>query len=971
MDSEFLWKCGDVMMPPGTTRWADEDAVLSPAADASSGPIAWMWKTKIDGHRDLGVAPINPYSHHAGLQRGAYLDQTFIIPENQRRGFSGRTETRRFTVLNGVFRDADMRLSWEFRAPGGKMIARGEFRKRLPSGGHETGEFAFKLPSVRRPAKHTLVATLTADGKFVSREEWDLEVWPDEPVKAGELARKVMLFERGTSNVQQPTSNNQRPTANVQRRELKTSEALAAAGVAFDRAVDPGAPSTPPGQTLLVIGEEALDTNNVVHTASLGQFVAAGGRVLVLCQSVAPYGPGVKLEPREWASQVFLRMPAHPILKGLDPLALHFWQPDRAVGTGAYAKPASGNFVALADSGSRVGMEWTHLLELYRGRGLWLLCQIPVAGRHDAEPMARELLARLVRYAAGAETYAAPTNSLTVVAEDDSPVVKRLAEAGAQFESGMRKVESGKAPAPVEVERPTSNVQQPTPNVQRPTSRGILVEAAAGRGLSAEERAGLGGALRGGATVVIAGATPADTNWLSDLAGTAVGVRVQPYRMWEGRGQRRGWPRWTAGLSHLDHYWKRYDGGEGAGEQAQDPSNMLEPLQHYAVRAAGGVEHVFPGALVELAVGQGRLLFDQRRWWTAKAEVLTLANRQLSALLTALNVAASPPPPARSMPQAVDYRTVSLDAVANRGLADDGQGGWTAEGSDCDLRRFPTGRRNLYGVPYAIGAGTNRMVALRSARVTKAGELPEAVEIPVGFSVEALYFLHVAAGSEDGGPVGQYTIEYVDGVASEIRLVAGENILDWTRPYQVSQVVWTGSNVRHPLIAVTRLQWVNPRPEVAVRAVRFSNPAGKAMPVLFALTAAVPKGRVALTPEAEAKGVDMLGKGHAAIKAEQWAEARRLLTEALKLNPALEDAYRLLADAVERAHNEDWQLESYRLWAASGPRLPLPWNRIGEILEKRGDAAGALEAYKKSLEVEWNQPPIMDARRRLEQKSLK
>jgi hypothetical protein len=951
MDSEFLWKCGDVMMPPGTTRWADEDAVLSPAVDASSGPIAWMWKTKIDGHRDLGVAPINPYSYHVGLQRGGYLDQTFIMPENQRRGFAGRTETRRYTVLNGIFRNSDMRLGWEFRSPGGKVIARGEFRKRLPSGGHETGEFSFKLPNVRQPAKHTLRATLEADGpsagsgqgRFVSREEWDIEVWPDEPVKAGPTVRKVMLFERGTSN-------NQRPTSNVQRRELKTSEALTAAGVAFERMPDAGAPSTPPEQTLLVIGEEALDTNNVAYTASLGRFVAAGGRVLVLRQQVAPYGPGLKLEPREWASQVFLRQPNHPVLAGLDPLALHFWQPDRAVGLGAYAKPTSGNFVTLADSGSRVGMEWTHLLELYRGRGLWLLCQIPVAGRYNAEPMARELLARLVRYAGGAETYAQPTGTLAVVATEGGPVAKRLAEVGAKVGG-----------------------QRPTSNIQRPTSNAVLVDAMAGRGLSAEDRAALGAALRGGATVVVAGATPADTNWLSELAGTPVSLSVTPYRMWEGRGQRRGWPRWTTGLSHLDHYWKRYDGGEGAGEQAQDPSNMLEPLQHYGVRAAGAVEHVFPGALLELAVGQGRLLLDQRRWWTGNAEVRTLANRQLSALLTALDVAASPPPPARSMPQAVEYRTVSLDAMANRALADDGQGGWTGEGPENDLRRFPTGRRNLYGVPYAIGAGTNRVVALRSARVAKAGELPEAVEIPLGFTVEALFFLHVATGSEDGEAVGQYTVAYEDGSASEISLVAGDNILDWTRPHQLtrergtgSQVVWTGSSARHPLIAVTRMQWVNPRPDVAVSAVSFSNPEGRAMPVLFALTAAVPKGRVALTPEADAKGRDLLAKGKAALAAEQWAEARRLLTEALRNNPALDDAYRLLADAAERAHNEDWQLEAYRLWAGNGPRLPLPWNRIGEILERRKDLAGALEAYKKSLETEWNQPPIMEARRRLE-----
>jgi Flp pilus assembly protein TadD len=53
-------------------------------------------------------------------------------------------------------------------------------------------------------------------------------------------------------------------------------------------------------------------------------------------------------------------------------------------------------------------------------------------------------------------------------------------------------------------------------------------------------------------------------------------------------------------------------------------------------------------------------------------------------------------------------------------------------------------------------------------------------------------------------------------------------------------------------------------------------------------------------------------------------------------------------------------------WGLSGPPAPAPWNRFGALLEKRGDLRGALEAYRKSLAVEWNQPPIMNAVRRLE-----
>ncbi len=913
MDTEFLWKVGS-LMPPGPTEFVGEDDVLSPAVDSASGPIAWMWKTKLDGHRDLGAAPVNIYSYHAGVQRGAYLDQTFIIPENQRRGFAGRKQTRRYTVLNGLFRPAELRLTWALRRSDGKVVEKGAFRHRMPSGGHECGEFSFVLPKVTGCTIHTLSATLESEGRFVAREEWDIDVWPDEPVKAGALARKVVLFESGTSN-------SQRPTANVQDRMPDTAATLTAAGVDFERVTELTDRADPSG-TLLVIGENALTADNAASTAALTNFVATGGRVLVLRQSVAPRYLPVRatLAPQIWASQVYVRMGDHPVLKGLGDLDLHFWQPDRAVAQGAYVKPSSGNFVTLADSGAGDGMEQAHLLELYRDRGLYLLCQIPVVSRYDQEPMARDLLARLVRYAAGAEAFCQPTNTLMVMAEKDSPVAKRLAEMGAK------------------VEHSTSNVQQPTSNVQRPTSNGILVDAAAGRDLSAAERAALGAALRGGATMVVAGATPADTNWLSELAGAPVSVTVTPYRMWEGRGYRRGWSRWTAGLSHLDLYWKRFDGDERANMQAEDPGNVIEPLQDYTARIHGGRECVYPGALVEVAVGRGRLLLDQRRWWTANVPLASLASRNLSALLTGLNVAIAPVTPPPELLKGLAYRTIDLTPYANRGLidemAEDGKGGWSDQGPRCDLRTFPTGPQLFEGVPFRVGKEPKVCVVLASKPRPGFATLPKAVDIPVGYPVEGLYFLHSAAFSGEGMTLASYTIEYADGRTVDIPLICGENISDWASPRPFmrekgtrSVIAWTGKNEVFPLVGVFRMLWVNPRPDVPVKQVRFGGPL-ISVPMLVGMTAAVRR------------------------------EAGSAAADAVALRARMDEA--------ERTHDEERILESSWNWGLSGLPAPTPWNRYGEILEKRGDRRGALAAYKKSLEIEWNQPPVMEAVRRLE-----
>jgi beta-galactosidase len=945
MDNEYLWKVGS-LMPPGPTAWIGEDDVLSPAMDDASGPMAWLWKTKIDGHRDLGVAMANIYTYHAGVQRGAYLEQTFIMPENQRRGFAGRTETRRYTLLNGRFYTADMRLSWDLRRPDGKAVQQGRVIKRMPSGGHEVGEIAFRLPKVRRPTVHTLGATLEADGKFVSREEWDIEVWPDEPVPAGELARKVMLFEPGAPG--------------------STARALTAAGVPFERITDLSslAASGLPRATLIV-AENALNATNVAVTGSLTNFVDRGGRVLVLRQGVAPRNLPVRtaLEPGQWASQVFVRMGDHPIFSAPPPstinhqpltissMDLHFWQSDRAVAQGVYTKPGSGNFITLADSGGPDGMESACLMELYRGQGAYVLCQVPVVGRYDVEPMARELLARLVRYTGGANLYAAPTQSLTVVAAGSGAVVQRLQGLGAAYALvSTNRTWQGDSPA--------------------------LIDAAAGRAAAPADRVQWAAALRGGATVVITGAESGDHAWLSELAGVPVKLTVPPYRMWDGRGFRRGWSRWTAGLSHLDLYWKRYDGGEMAWHQSEDPSYMIEPLQDHTVRAEGGTEHVFPGALVEVPVGKGRLLLDQRRWWTVHEALARHSGRTLSALLIGLNVGMAPVEPPPELRGEVVYRPVDLTPFANRGLADevaqDGVGGWSDQGPRCDLRGFPTGLQLFQGVPFAIGQEPKVCIVLASRSRAGSDVMPKEVAIPLGYAVEGLYLLHGTAFS--GGLVGGYTMEYADGQTVEVSLVVGENIQDWAGPTPLprekgtqSVIAWTGRNLVFPRVGVYRMLWVNPRPDVPLKRLVFSNPRLAAVLGLFGVTAAVSRNSLKPATDRTANAQALFEKGRAAAGENRLEEALRLLRQSLAADPTLGDAYRALLDTAERTHDESQIMAAAWQWGLSGPPAPAPWNRFGALLEKRGDLRGALEAYRKSLVVEWNQPPIMEARRRLEQ----
>ena len=247
---------------------------------------------------------------------------------------------------------------------------------------------------------------------------------------------------------------------------------------------------------------------------------------------------------------------------------------------------------------------------------------------------------------------------------------------------------------------------------------------------------------------------------------------------------------------------------------------------------------------------------------------------------------------------------------------------------------------------------------LRSASRPFPERLPADVTIPIGSRVEGLCFLHGVTHATDGEEAGRYQVQYADGTVREIALVAGDNVRDWNSPPALlppqkttqSRVAWTGTTKAHPVVCVFQMLWVNPNPETPVRAVRFANPKQKACPILIALTAAVPDEKAAADRrEAKARAKQLLDQGMAALDAGKDAAARELLEKAVREDSSLDAAYRAWGSVCEKLKDEDGVLAAYRAWAAAGAKTPLPYNRIGEIIEKRKDNRRALDAYQRSL----------------------
>lgn len=926
-DTENQWKVGSYM-PPGSCKFMGEDNVLSPALESSAGAIVWMWKQNFDGHRDLNMAIHSNHEEMPGTINRGQLLQTFIMPDVVHHGFAGRTIVRGYSILNDLFRPALMSFKWRMVGPGGKVLAEGADERKMDQGSTSRASLSLTLPQVTQRTSYTLELRLYSEGQFVCGEDRDINVWPDSQIAAGQVTRKVTLFD--------PKGD--------------TAKVLQAAGVQFELLANLAPPSGDASKNVLIIGEGALNENTAKQAVALSPFVEDGGRVLVLSQSVLAQGLPVitALEIREWVSQPYVRMPIHPLLHGVTSWDLHFWAPDRVSARGAYSKPHGGAAVPLVDSGAENGLEWVQVMEMYRGKGLYLLCQMPLVASFNEEPMARELLAKAMNYMGASESFLSPTRRLRLMGAKDGPTGKNLQELGIDFD----------------VVAPDAGLHPTNPTLME---AGTIPDAAM---LASWKKS-----LTGGSRLLVSGASPDDAPWLSELAESSVRLTVPRYRMWEGRGYRSEFHPLTAGLTHLDLFWKQYVWNSNITENAD---YVIEQFQDWSIDAASGKELIFPGALVEITTGQGRLIIDQRRWATSNQKLTKLAARNLSSLSLGLGVGITPPPPPREWPSNLAYRPIDLTPFANRSLmdetAEDGKGGWSDQGPNADLRSFPTGDKTFRGVPFKIGSGDKSVIVLKSQARPQNINTPNEVIIPVGHLVEGLCFLHSSAYTGDS--VGMYQIHFADGTTVDIPLQGSVNISDWAAvsPAEFpnergtkSRIAWTGSCKLFSPITVLMMQWVNPKPEVPVKAVRFANPEERSFPILIGLTAAIQRDANEAARNM-AKAQDLYKQAQQAVQASKVAQAKVLLKRATAMSPDLAVAHQMLADLCEKDGNEDELLDAYRHWTQTNPQTPLPWNRLGQMLEKRKDFKGALEAYTESLKVEWNQPPTIEGKTRMEKK---
>jgi beta-galactosidase len=174
--------------------------------------------------------------------------------------------------------------------------------------------------------------------------------------------------------------------------------------------VDESTPLNPRATPILIVGEHVV-TPGSTQNQYLRDFVAAGGRALVLEQDYSIF-PGVALArmPIEMAR---VRDALHPALDGITDGDLRFFgddpfglsSSDAWVTALPYLKPKDGSVVrALIDSSGgdfgTGGLQWAPLIEAQIGAGVVIASQLRIGDKLDQLPVANRLLCNVLSYLA-------------------------------------------------------------------------------------------------------------------------------------------------------------------------------------------------------------------------------------------------------------------------------------------------------------------------------------------------------------------------------------------------------------------------------------------------------------------------------------------------------------------------------------------------------------------------------------------
>ncbi len=374
---------------------------------------AESWKMQIEAYRWYGVNGICPWTMFEGpggvLARDknplwvsvhdSYHPNAVFIREYDSRFYSGNRVSRTLAIYNDTFARDSFTLKWNLSCSG-KTVDDGEESIKLDAAARQVITVKFKAPFVTKPVEAIFRTTLMRNGQKVCFEESkSYRIFPKTGLTVP-ADSKIFLYD---------------PAG-------KTEQQFSAAGFALQKISSLAA--IPEDAVALVIGECSLKASVPEQGQVIGrihpdrdrlmQFVRRGGRVCILKQTEYP-ADLIPVQLTDHASSMtFPQIPDHPLLKNIDADALKFWRGDNLVSEREILRPMSGGCRPIILSGSASGLSHSPLLELPRGQGVFILCQLKLMEKFDTEPAAKQVIQNILNYLAAF----APDTRPTLVASD-------------------------------------------------------------------------------------------------------------------------------------------------------------------------------------------------------------------------------------------------------------------------------------------------------------------------------------------------------------------------------------------------------------------------------------------------------------------------------------------------------------------------------------------------------------------------
>ena len=401
--------------------------------EAMARAKAIAWEMQIKAYRACGVSGMCPWTltetgefpsddnpRYLAVKR-AYRPNAAFVREYDTRFYSGEQVQRTVDVYNDTLHAATLTFQWKLcREAGNGDDVAGSGREQfgLPPAGRREVAIELKMPEVKSPTPLRLVVEVLRDKQQVFHDKLHYAAFPRRPLNVPKGVR-IALFEPDNGSL---------------------GRVLTDAGVTFHRVESL---FEIPAADVLLIGSHVLDAAKAEEgppvvggkagpRATISAFVRAGGSVVVLEQDTYEHGLLPARLVDRGASITFQRTHAEwldDLADGACDTPFCFWRGDHVVARKTIARPSQGRFRALVDSGGPNGLAYVALMEVFEGRGRYLLSQLAINEKLNHEPAAQLTLERLLRYAASPSK---PPASLVVV-QDKLPIAEWLGEIDAAF----------------------------------------------------------------------------------------------------------------------------------------------------------------------------------------------------------------------------------------------------------------------------------------------------------------------------------------------------------------------------------------------------------------------------------------------------------------------------------------------------------------------------------------------------------